>query len=97
MPANPSVLMPSIIRSTVVPAENPCESDTLFESEALTDGSYTWKTKLPAGTQAMIVVDDEAGNEAWSGAVSRLDYPQHSSLSDIFPTVYGWTWRLFVP
>ena len=57
----------------VVPAENSCESDSLFESGALNGGSYTWKANVPAGTQAMFVVDGDSGNEAWSGAVSPLD------------------------
>jgi len=51
---------------SVVPSVDPCSHDALFESSALTGDSYTWKTNLPAGTQAMIVVDDDAGNEAWS-------------------------------
>ena len=59
---------------TVVPSVDPCAHDALFESEALTGNSYTWKTNLPAGTQAMIVVDDDAGNEAWSGVVSLFGY-----------------------
>jgi hypothetical protein len=64
------VLIPLIPQSAVVPAVNSCESDALFESDALTGGDYTWKAKLPAGTEAIIVVDDETGNEAWSGPVS---------------------------
>jgi hypothetical protein len=52
---------------SVVPADDPCAHDALFESDALTGDSFTWKTNLPAGTQAVIVVDDDAGNEAWSG------------------------------
>jgi len=66
--------MPPILRFAVVPSVNPCESDALFESDALTGDSYTWKTNLPAGTEAVIVVDDETGNEAWSGPVSLLNY-----------------------
>lgn len=69
-PSDSLVLIPSPFRSTVVPSVDPCEHDALFESNALTGGSYTWKTNLPAGTQAMIVVDDDAGNEAWSAPVS---------------------------
>lgn len=70
-----SVLILPILQSAVVPAANPCDSDALFESDALTDGSYTWKANLPAGTEVVIVVDDDAGNEAWSGSVSLTDYP----------------------
>ena len=69
-----SVLIPPIPQSAVVPAANPCESDALFESDALTGGSYTWKANVPAGTEVVIVVDDESGNEAWSGPVSLSDY-----------------------
>jgi hypothetical protein len=53
---------------SVIPATNPCDSDALFESDAITDGSYIWKANLPAGTEVVIFVDDDAGNEAWSGA-----------------------------
>lgn len=66
------VLIPSIFQ--VVPAVDPCASDALFESDALTGDSYTWKTNLPAGTQVMVVVDDDAGNEAWSAPVSLFEY-----------------------
>lgn len=78
----------------MVPSVDPCEHDALFESNALTGGSYTWKTNLPAGTQAMIVVDDDAGNEAWSAPVSFFRYFEY--ISDIFPIVYGWCRGCFV-
>jgi hypothetical protein len=87
---------------SVVPAVDPCESDALFESDALTGDSYTWKTNLPAGTQVMVVVDDDAGNEAWSApfmigagdasclnaASSSSDYSSPSSTSSSVSSAY---------
>jgi hypothetical protein len=32
-------------------------------------GDLKWKPDLPVGTSVMIAIEDEAGNEAWSGAV----------------------------
>jgi len=52
---------------SIVPAANSCDSDALFESDSLYDGSYTWKANLPADTEVVVFVDDDAGNEAWSG------------------------------
>lgn len=67
------VLIPPIPQFAVIPAANPCDADALFESDALTDGSFTWKANLPAGTEVVVFVDDEQGNDAWSASVSPSD------------------------
>src|SRR5258708_31903096 len=59
----------SICESIVVPAADPCDSDSFFELVGLADSPHTFQMKAPAGTSVMIYVDDTTGAEGWSGAV----------------------------
>lgn len=42
-------------------------------------GDLKWKPDLPVGTSVQIAIEDEAGNEGWSGAVRILRSSGESS------------------
>lgn len=45
--------------------------------------SYTWKTVIPEGSKVDLMVEDETGDEAWSGTVSGIKAPVMRRLTDI--------------
>jgi len=52
----------------VVDPNNPC-GDPLRELNDAT-GDLKWTPDLPVGTNVMVEIEDEAGNQAWSGALT---------------------------
>jgi len=52
----------------VVNPSTPCD-DPLRELNDVT-GDLKWKPDLPVGTNVMVAIEDEAGDEAWSGALT---------------------------
>ncbi|KZT29747.1 hypothetical protein NEOLEDRAFT_1106320 [Neolentinus lepideus HHB14362 ss-1] len=53
----------------VVPASDPC-SDVLADLGDHQGTSMSWKVNFPAGTQLMFSLEDDNGDEAWSGSMT---------------------------
>jgi len=54
----------------VVDPKTPCD-DPLRELKDVT-GNLKWKADLPVGTNVMVEIEDEAGNQAWSGLLTVI-------------------------
>jgi hypothetical protein len=73
----------------VVNPSDPC-ADPYRELDDVT-GDLKWKPDLPVGTSVQLAIEDEAGNEAWSGALTiqpGSDYscvPSNSSTPTSLP------------
>ncbi|KAG8832547.1 hypothetical protein FRB91_009218 [Serendipita sp. 411] len=56
--------------AVVVKASDPC-GDPLKEIDVT--GTFDWVVNVPAGETVMLAVEDEHGNEAWTGALKIQD------------------------
>ncbi|KAG8806499.1 hypothetical protein FRC17_004955, partial [Serendipita sp. 399] len=74
-----------------LPSVDPCEHDSLVEVPiTITNGRFVWDSAtVAAGTSVVVLIDDDAGHEAWSKPIvvggSAADCPTASSARSPSP------------